>query len=444
MSDPKPTQIERAIARAFRPRRRMTRRAFLVDAGKGTAVAGGMLSLPSILAACGISPAGSASGTAAGSATPVPLPSSPAGLVNFENWPAYIDVTDATADKKVENQVHPTLRKFTRGTDIQVNYGEGINDNEEFFGKIQPDLAAGNDTGYDIIVLTDWMIQRMVSLGYLELLHHEELSNFEANADDLYRDPWYDPGNQHSLAWQSGITGIGWNKKLVAQLRPDKPEITTFDDLLDPAFEGQVGMFSDMRDTMSLTLLSLGITPVDATIDDVQAAHDKLLEPAERGQFQGFYGNDYYDLLAANNLALSIAWSGDISQMQLYDNGDVEYVIPATGGMRFVDNMCIPNKAEHPLDAHMLMNFWYDLDNAVPLTEWIGYFSPVSGVPERVLQDADQARQDGDEEWASALEVIAATATPSEEALANVYEYKVLDEDEEREWNNLFNEIAFG
>jgi spermidine/putrescine transport system substrate-binding protein len=444
MSEPKPTQIERAIARAFRPRRRLTRRAFLVDAGKGTAVAGGMLSLPSILAACGISPAGSVSGTAAGSATPVPLPSSPAGVVNFENWPAYIDVTDATASKELENQVHPTLRKFTKETDIQVNYGEGINDNEEFFGKIQPDLAAGNPTGYDIIVLTDWMIQRMVSLGYLELLHHEELPNFEANADNLYRDPWYDPGNQHSLAWQSGITGIGWNQKLVAQLRPDNPEISTFDDLLDPAFEGQVGMFSDMRDTMSLTLLSLGIKPVDATIDDVRAAHDKLLEPAERGQFQGFYGNDYYDLLAANNLALSIAWSGDISQMQLYDNADVQYVIPATGGMRFVDNMCIPNKAEHPLDAHMLMNFWYDLENAVPLTEWIGYFSPVSGVPERVLQDAEQARQDGDDEWADALEVIAATATPSEEALANVYEYKVLDEDEEREWNDLFNEIAFG
>jgi spermidine/putrescine transport system substrate-binding protein len=444
MSDPKPTQIERAIARAFRPRRRLTRRAFLVDAGKGTAVAGGMLSLPSILAACGITPAGSASGTAAGSSTPVPLPSSPAGTLDFENWPAYIDVTDATAEEKAENQVHPTLRKFTRETGIEVKYGEGVNDNEEFFGKIQPDLAAGNPTGYDLIVLSDWMIERMIRLGYLEALHYEELANFESNAVELYRDPWYDPGNVFSIPWQAGITGIGWNKKLVAELRPDNPQITTFDDLLDPAFSDQVGMFSEMRDTMNLTILSMGVKPEDATTDDARAAHDKLLEAANRSQFQGFYGNDYYDLLAREDLALSIAWSGDISQMQLYDNGDVEFVIPDTGGMRFVDNMCLPNNAAHPLDAHMMMNYWYDLDTAVTLTEWIGYFSPVEGVAERVLGDAEQARSDGDEEWAHALEVISETALPTDEQLANTYNSKVLTEDEEREWNDLFNEVAIG
>jgi spermidine/putrescine transport system substrate-binding protein len=433
----RPSEIERAIARAFQPQRRLSRRQFLERAGQQGLVIGSALSLPAILAACGISPTQSGSPNAsgpAGSGSTAPsasLPSKPAGQVSWANWPAYIDIDEDSGD-------YPTIKKFQKQTDIKVTYTEDVNDNEEFFGKIQPDLSAGNSTGYDVIVLTDWMIERMIRLGYLEPLDKSQLENFEANAQDLYRDPWYDPGNTYSLAWQSGITGIGYNPKLT------KRPITKFDDLLDPAFEGRTGMFSEMRDTMSLALLSLGVEPKDATLDDVQQAKDKLLEAADRGQFRAFYGNDYYDQLAGGNLALTIAWSGDVSQMKLYDNPDVEFVVPSDGGMLWVDNMAIPKGAEHPLDAHMLMNFWYDLDNAVPLTEYVGYFSPVKGVAERVLEDADAARKEGDKEWAKALEVISATAFPSNDALANVHTYKQLTEDEERQWNEAFDEVVSG
>jgi spermidine/putrescine transport system substrate-binding protein len=418
--------IERAIARVFNGGRH-SRRTFLRRAGKGIVVAGSALSLQSILAACGIGPGA----TSTPAATQRPLPSEPAGVLNWANWPAYIDIDEETGD-------YPTIQKFTEETGIEVTYTEAVNDNEEFFGIIQPDLAAGNPPQYDLIVLSDWMIERMVRLGYLEVLDKSKIPNFEANAADLYRDPWYDPGTVHSIAWQSGIVGIGYNPELTGR------EITTFDDLLDPEFSGRVGMFSEMRDTMSLTLLSLGVTPTEATIDDVNRAKDKLLEAANRGQFRNFYGNDYYDELANGNLALSIAWSGDVSQMKLYDLDVVEFVVPETGGMRFVDNMCIPKGAEHPLDAHLMMDFWYDVENAVALTEYIGYFSPVEGVADRVLEDAQTARDEGDEEWAAQLEVIAATSTPTEEALANVYEYKRLEEDEERQWNEAFNEVVTG
>ena len=433
------SDIERAIERAFRPQRRLSRRQFLERVGRNGLIVGSALSVPAILAACGIGPAQSgtprpsASGPASsGSVAPsASLPAEPAGQLSWANWPAYIDIDEDTGD-------YPTIKKFEKQDDIKVTYTEDVNDNEEFFGKIQPDLAAGNSTGYDLIVLTDWMIERMIRLGYLEPLDHSKLPNFDANVQDLYKNPWYDPGNAYSTAWQSGITGIGYNPKLT------KRPITKFDDLLDPAFAGRVGMFSEMRDTMSLALLSLGIEPQNATIDDVQKAKDKLLKAADSGQFRAFYGNDYYDQLAGGNLALTIAWSGDVSQMKLYDNEDVEFVVPADGGMLWVDNMAIPKAADHPLDAHLMMNFWYELDNAVPLTEYVGYFSPVKGVAERVLDDADQARKDGDKEWAKALEVISATAFPSNEALANVHTYKQLTEDEERQWNDAFNEVVAG
>lgn len=422
------SDIERAIARAFQPRRRVSRRTFLRQGGKGVIVAGSALSLPSILAACGIGPGASPS---AGGASAVPLPSAPAGVLDFANWPAYIDIDEETGE-------YPTLAKFEEDQGITVTYTEAINDNEEFFGTIQPDLAAGNAPGYDIIVMTDWMIEKMVRLGYLQPLDHSKIPNFEANALDLYKDPWYDPGNTHSLAWQSGITGIGYNPTLTGR------EITTFDDLLDPEFEGRVGMFSEMRDTMSLTLLSLGIDPEEATVEQAAQARDKLLEAAQRGQFRNFYGNDYYDELANGNLALTIAWSGDVSQMKLYDNADVEFVVPESGGMLWIDNMAIPKGAEHPLDAHLMMDFWYDLENAVPLTEYVGYFSPVSGVTERVLEDAEAAEAEGDTEWAEALQVIAETANPTDEVLELVHNYRKLTEEEEAEWNDLFNEVVAG
>ena len=422
------TQIERAIARAFRPQRRLSRRMFLRQTGRGAVIAGSALSLPAILAACGIGPGAS---TAPSAGSQAALPSAPAGTLDFANWPAYIDIDEETGD-------YPTLAKFTEESGIEVAYTEAINDNEEFFGVIQPDLAAGNPPQYDLIVMTDWMIEKMIRLGYLSELDRSKIPNFDANALDLYKDPWYDPGNVHSMAWQSGITGIGYNPTLTGR------EITTFDDLLDPEFAGRVGMFSEMRDTMSLALLSLGIEPEEATVDQATQAKDKLLAAAQAGQFRNFYGNDYYDELANGNLAVTVAWSGDVSQMKLYDNPDVEFVVPDTGGMLWIDNMAIPNKAAHPLDAHMMMDFWYDIENAVPLTEYVGYFSPVTGVTERVLEDAETAEAEGDQEWADALRVIAETANPTDEVLANVHNYRKLSEEEEAQWNDLFNEVVAG
>jgi spermidine/putrescine transport system substrate-binding protein len=119
-------------------------------------------------------------------------------------------------------------------------------------------------------------------------------------------------------------------------------------------------------------------------------------------------------------------------------------VVPETGGMLWIDNMAVPKGAPHPLDAHLMMDFWYDIENAVPLTEYVGYFSPVAGVTERVLEDAETAEAEGDTEWAEALRVISATANPTDEVLAQVHNYRKLTEEEESQWNDLFNEVVAG
>jgi spermidine/putrescine transport system substrate-binding protein len=419
MSDvqrPPITRLELAIERAMR-QDRVTRRTFLGRAGRGGIALGAALSLPALIAAC--LPSGDGEGT----------------TIEWANWPAYIDIDEEIEPNPTQ---YPTINAFIEQTGYNVNYVEAINDNEEFFGTIQPDLAAGNPTGWDIISPSDWMVEKMIRLEYLEPLDHSKLPNWADNCADYAKGLYFDPDNAYSVWWQGGITGIGYDPNLT------KREITTFDDLLDPAFEGQIGLFSDMRDTFSLTLLSMGIVPESATVDDVTAAQQKLLEAAERGQFRGFYGNEYYDELAAGNLVATVAWSGDVTQMQLYDNDQVQFVVPESGAMRWNDNLLIPKGAEHIEAAHALLNYWYDPAPATVLSEYIGYFTPVVGVGDRILADADAAREAGDTETADLYEAIAPTVSPTEDQLANTYPYKRLDEEEEAEWNALFLELLGG
>ena len=379
----------------------------------------------------GVSPTAGASPSAEPpTATPEgPLPT-PTGSLVWANWPAYMQFSRRTG-------TFPMIEKFITDTGIQATYLEDINDNSEFFNVIQPELALGKYTGYDLITPSDWLVERLIRLGYLQPLDYRLLPNYQANAKGTYRNPWYDPGNVYSVPWQAGIVGIGYNTALIDR------EITTFDDLLDPAFSGNVGLFSEMRDTMCLAILSLGKECTDATIEDAAAAKDKILNAQNAGQTFQFFGDDYYDALASGNVAITMAWSGDVTQMKLYDNPDVEFVVPDTGGLLFVDNMVIPNMSQAFVDAHMLMDFWYNLDNGTAQTEWVGYFSPVEGVSERVLADAQAARDSGDEETAAQLEEVARTAIPTAEQLALLHEYKILTEQEETTWNNLFNEVYF-
>lgn len=403
------TRIELAIEEMMR-RDRLTRRSFLGRAGRGGVALGALMTLPGLLAAC------------------QPTASQPAAKLQWINWPAYIDIDDESN--------YPTIVAFTEQTGIEVEYNEGLLDNAEFLATVSPDLRDGNSTGWDVMTPGGWVVERMARNGYLEELDHSKLPNWTANAADYAKGLWFDPDNKYSLWWQGGITGIGYDPELTGR------EITRFEDLLDPAFAGRVGGFSDMRDMFGLTLLSLGVEPANATVDDVQRAQEKLLAVG-RGQFRGFYGNEYYDALAAGDLAISVAWSGDISQMNLYDNDKVKFIVPEAGGMRWNDNLVIPKGTARVDEAHKLLNYWYDPAAATTLSEYIGYFTGVKGVADRISADAETARAADDAETADLYEALAPTVVPNPDQTANTYPDKQMTEDEEAEWNDLF-EVVLG
>jgi spermidine/putrescine transport system substrate-binding protein len=128
--------------------------------------------------------------------------------------------------------------------------------------------------------------------------------------------------------------------------------------------------------------------------------------------------------------------------MALYDNPNVKFVIPEEGGMRWNDNMCIPKGSTERMEQTLsLMNYWYDPAPATLLSEYIGYFTGVAGVSDRIQADADAARESGDTETADLLDVLAPTVEPTEDQISNTYTDQQLSETEEAEWNALFDSV---
>jgi spermidine/putrescine transport system substrate-binding protein len=343
----------------------------------GAASAGGALAVGGLgtLSACGIPAAGNSQGGVSAEDH-----SAKEKTVNFSNWTEYIDVDES-------EKHHPTLDQFKKQTGISVKYTEDINDNVEFFGKIKPQLAAGQDTGRDIIVLTDWLAARLIRLGWVQKLDASNLPHAYANLSAQFRDPDWDPGRAYSYVWQGISTVIAYNKKAL-----DGQEVKSISDLLDNAkLKGRVGFLSEMRDSIGMTLLDMGKDPANFTADDYDAAIARLQKAVDKGQIRRFTGNDYTSDLTSGDFAACVAWAGDVVQLKA-DSPDIDFIIPDSGYMTSTDNMLIPNKARHKTNAERLIDFYYQPKPAAELAAYINYVSPVDGVkPELEKLDPDAA-----------------------------------------------------
>lgn len=168
---------------------------------------------------------------------------------------------------------------------------------------------------------------------------------------------------------------MAFNKKAL-----DGVEVKSVSDLLDnPALKGRVGLLTEMRDTVGMTMLDMGKDPAKFTDDDYDAVIARLQKAVDKGQIRRFTGNDYTSDLSKGDLAACVAWAGDIVQLQA-DNPDVAYVIPDSGYMTSTDNMLIPNKARHKTNAERLIDYYYEPEPAAELAAYINYVSPVADV----------------------------------------------------------------
>jgi spermidine/putrescine transport system substrate-binding protein len=338
-------------------------------------VAGGALAAVPALAACGTK------GTKQTESSCVSTDSSATEKkLVFSNWPLYIDVDEKNESKR------PTLDAFGAESGITVTYNEDINDNNEFFGKVQNQLSTCQPIDRDIIVLTDWMAARLIRLGWAQKLDKSKLANVEKNLLQSLRGRSWDKGGDYAVPWQSGLAGLAYNAKRTKEVR-------TIDELLTrPDLKGKVTMLSEMRDTMGLLLFSSGHDPANFTEPQFDDALAKLKKAVTAGQIRRFTGNDYAPELAKGDIHACVAWSGDVIQLTLEDD-KIQFVSPESGVMLFSDNMMVPNKATHKANAEQLMDYYYNPKVAAELAAYVNYICPVQGAQAEMQKvDADLAK----------------------------------------------------
>ncbi|MGK5738445.1 extracellular solute-binding protein [Micromonospora sp. URMC 103] len=333
----------------------------------------------------------------------------------FSNWPQYMDVDEKDESKR------PTLDAFVARSGVQVTYTEDVNDNNEFFGKVQNQLAGCQSTGRDIMVLTDWMAARMIRLGWIQKLDPAKMPNVAANLLPSLRGRSFDKENQLAVPWQSGLAGMAYNGRVAKELR-------TVDELLTrPDLKGKVTALSEMRDTMGLLLQSNGHDPSNFTAAQFDDALAKLKKAVDSGQIRKFTGNDYAPDLAKGDIAACIGWSGDVIQLGFEDD-KIKFVVPESGVMLWSDNMLVPNKATHKGNAEQLMDYYYEPAVAAQLAAYVNYICPVQGA------QAEMEKIDPD---------LAANPLifPDDTMLSKAKVFMALDEKQEREYEGKFQQV---
>ncbi|MFZ7086774.1 polyamine ABC transporter substrate-binding protein [Curtobacterium sp. RRHDQ10] len=335
--------------------------------------------------------------------------------LSFANWPLYIDSSHGKSE---------SIALFEQATGIHVDYQPVIQDNANFYATVSPILRAQGATGYDIVVMTNgWELTEMIKNGFVAELDHSRLPNFAKYASPAVTSPNYDPGNAHSVVWQTGFTGIAYNPKYIDR------EITSFEDLLDPAFRGRIGMMSDNTELGSAALLAIGAGPSTSTPADWRRAQAWLRK--QRPLVAGYYDQSYINRLENGDTWITQAWSGDVFQAQQSGFPHLRFVTPTEGQMTWHDNMMIPRQAANPLAALAWMDFSYTPKIAGIIEDYVNYVCPVPDAQDYVRDEL------GDPTVADSPLVF-----PSEAVLAASHEFPVFrNYDQYAEWNALFNAV---
>jgi spermidine/putrescine transport system substrate-binding protein len=393
-----PHELVQALARMRRARGiavpDLSRRRFL---GRGAAGAAAAVVLgPSFIAACGGDDDDTSAGGGGGGDS-----------LRISNWPFYITETFVPA--------------FEEASGLDVTYKEDFNDNEEWFAKVKDSLEAGQDIGADLVVPSEFMVARLIGLDWLEELDDANIPNKVNLRTDLL-DSTIDAERRYSAPYMSGMVGLAYNRAATGR------DVTSVEDLWDPAFSGRVSLFSDTQDGLGMIMLSLGDDPANPSAEAVQRAADKVAEEKDRGQIRRFTGNDYADDLAAGNVAIAQAYSGDVVQLQA-DNPDLQFIVPEAGGTTFVDAMVIPVTTRNKAGAEEWINFVYDKANYAELIAFVQF------VP--VLTDITAELSAVDPEVAANPLV-----NPTQETLDNLAIWPALSDEDDAEYATIYAEVT--
>lgn len=284
------------------------------------------------------------------------------------NWGDYIDES--------------VLDQFEKENNVDVVYST-FDQNEDMYTKIKTSPGS-----YDVVIPSDYMIQKMIKEGMLAKIDLDNIPNFSL-IDEKFTNLSFDPGNQYSIPYMWGTMGIIYNKTMV-----DKP-IDSWSALWDKKYSGQIFMMNSVRDSMGIALTSLGYSMNTRDKDELNKAKDTLI--AQKPLILAYTGDEIKDKMIAGEGALAVVYSGDAITM-IGENPDLEYVIPKEGSNKWFDNACILADSKNKALAEKFINFLCRTDIAAKNRDYINYSSPqkevVAQLPDEIKNDKRQYPDD--------------------------------------------------
>ncbi len=301
------------------------------------------------------------------------------GDLNLYNWTEYIP-TGSVAE---EAEVTDLLAAFEEEYGVEVVLTE-YDSNETMLAQIDAGV------GYDVVVPSDYMVSIMKNAGLLVKLNPATIPNAANLAEEFTNLP-YDPGNQYSMPYQWGTTGIGYKYGAI----DDENGVSwgvIFDQEMAAPNAGFISLLDDERETMGAALIYLGYSINSTNPDEVDEAAALIKET--RDWIGSFNSSGYWDLLTQGETVVAQGWNGDF--LFAYDEAstddydayeDFGYAIPIEGAAAWVDTMAVPTTAEHPCTAQTFINFILDAFNGAELTNYNYYASPNAAAEEFIWEE---------------------------------------------------------
>jgi len=235
-------------------------------------------------------------------------------------------------------------------------------------------IIAGGNSGYDVIVPSDYMVSILIDGGDVMALNKDAIPNAR-NISDEFSGLYYDPTATYSLPYQWGTTGIGVNTAVVGTDFPRSWAII-FDPSFADEFSGSISLLNDPRETMGAALKYLGFSL--NTTSEAELAEATTLISDTKDRLAAFNTDSADEFLTDGNTVIGHGYSGDMfTQFLGTDNPeDYVYFVPEEGGTRWIDNMAVPVDAPHPCTAHTFINWLLDGDQGAALSNWNYYSTP--------------------------------------------------------------------
>ena len=241
---------------------------------------------------------------------------------------------------------------------------ENFDSNEQMYIKV------ANGESYDILIPSDYMIQRLIEEDFLQELDHSKLTCMDL-LNDAVKDMPFDPGNKYSISYFWGMVGIVYDKTVVDYADLEREG---FDIFLDTKYKGDIYLYDSERDSFMMALKALGYSMNTEKEEELNEAYT-WLEQCVTTMEPEIVMDEIIDNMAQARKALGITYSGDAAYI-MSENENMGYYLPESGTNQWCDAMVIPKNAKNPELAHEFMNFISSYDFAYDNSSYVGYTSP--------------------------------------------------------------------